>query len=559
MKRRFVALCIAAALVGSSVTGCGNSGTVGQNAGTESQSRVEAEGTDQAETGSVQTVSYDYEQELNVIDDNYRNYYQIFVYSFCDSNGDGVGDLNGITEKLDYIADLGFNGIWLTPIMPSPTYHKYDVIDYCAVDEVFGTIEDFEELVKGCHDRGINLIIDMVANHSSSQNPWFEEACAYLRELPEGAEPDVQECPYVDYYHFSKEQVSGTWYGVAGTDWYYEGSFWSEMPDLNVENEGLRKEFEKISDFWIEKGVDGFRMDAAMHYDDGDSEVNTGFLNWLYSYCKEKNPDFYMVSEVWAAEDTIASYYESMTPSMFNFDTSSVEGCLAKTAMGTSSAENFVDKMMDYQQTYAAVNPDFIDAPFLTNHDQVRIANNLQSNADNLKMAAGLLLTMNGSPFVYYGEEIGMKSGGTADENKRLPMLWSASGATEMPKPAPGADDTITSSFPGVDAQMEDPLSLLNYYKRALRIRNENPEIARGEIEKVEALCDGELAAITKTYDGSTIGIVYHTSADERTVDLTGTELEAMDIRGYLTGNGEVVTRTEKGLVMPAKSICILK
>ena len=162
---------------------------------------------------------------LQMIDDNYRTYYEVFVYSFCDSDGDGIGDLQGLISRLDYIndgddatdTDLGCNGIWLMPVNPSPTYHKYDVADYYAIDEAYGTLEDFQELLSECDRRGIKVIMDLVLNHSSSQNPWFQDACAYLKGLG-GAQPDTAECPYFDYYHFSKEQGGG-WYQVEGTDW----------------------------------------------------------------------------------------------------------------------------------------------------------------------------------------------------------------------------------------------------------------------------------------------------------------------------------------------------
>lgn len=142
------------------------------------------------------------EAKLNIMDDNYRNYYEIFVGSFYDSDGDGMGDLKGVEEKLDYISDLGCNGIWLMPIMPSPTYHKYDTTDYEAVDEAYGTADDFKELASACHEKGIRLIIDVAMNHSSSQHPWFTQACEYLAGLKAGEKPDDTVCPYVDYYHF---------------------------------------------------------------------------------------------------------------------------------------------------------------------------------------------------------------------------------------------------------------------------------------------------------------------------------------------------------------------
>ena len=504
--------------------------------------------------------SYKYKQELNIVDDNYRNYYEIFVYSFYDSDGDGIGDLNGVTQKLDYIQDMGFNGIWLMPIMPSDTYHKYDVKDYCEVDPKYGTVEDFKKLVDEAHNRGINVIIDMVINHTSSNHKWFLDACSYLRKLDKDKEPDASECPYVEYYHFSKEKLSDTYYRVGNTDWFYEGSFWSEMPDLNLSCEALVQELYEAADYWLDLGVDGFRMDAAMHFEENQPEFNEQVLNGLYGHCLEKNPDFYMVSEVWAAMATIKDYYASMTPSMFNFDAGNSEGKLIKTARGALRAAGFVDAMVRYQEEFSSVNPDYIDAPFITNHDMGRVSNVLRNDENDIKMAGGLLMTMSGSPFVYYGEEIGMASYGSKDENKRLPMIWSSDASAEgMTKGPADADKNITSAFEAVDKQLKDKSSILNYYKRALRLRNENPEIARGTIAKVESLCDGNQAAITKTYNGSTIGIVYNTSDEVMSVNISGTELSDMAIRGYLTLNNEEITLKDGVLTMPAQSICILK
>ena len=501
---------------------------------------------------------YPYEQELQIVDDNYRNYYEIFVYSFYDSDGDGIGDLNGVTQKLDYIRNMGFNGIWLMPVFQSTTYHKYDTVDYMQIDPEYGSTEDMQNLIEECHKRGIRIILDFVMNHTSSQHPWFTQACEYLEQLPQGAEPDEQECPYVGYYHFANEQKQD-YYQVKNTDWYYEGVFWSEMPDLNLENEQLRAELGQIASYWIGMGIDGFRMDAAMHFEENDTTANTEILNWFYEYCLNQNPDFYMVSEVWANEAAIADYYASGTPSMFNFDLADKEGKLIKAARGTYKAANLVQSMLKYQTDFAAENPDYIDAPFITNHDMGRVANALRNDPDDLKMAGGLLMTLSGNPFVYYGEEIGMSSAGTKDENKRLPFIWSDTDTTGMTKGPKDAEAGITSAFAGVEEQQADSDSILNYYKRALRLRNENPELARGTIEAVEALCDGHQAVITKTWEDSTIAVVYNTSDEAIEVKLTGSAIDFMAIRGYLTLHGEAITLENGVLTMPAQSICIMK
>ena len=495
--------------------------------------------------------------KLNIIDDNYRNYYEIFVGSFYDSDGDGMGDLKGVEEKLDYISDLGCNGIWLMPIMPSPTYHKYDTTDYEAVDEAYGSADDFKELASACHEKGIRLIIDVAMNHSSSQHPWFTQACEYLAGLKAGEKPDDTVCPYVDYYHFSDKQEGTTYYAVPGSSsWWYEGSFWSEMPDLNLKSPAVQKEFEEVADYWIDLGVDGFRMDAAMHYEENATNANCDILNKLYTYCKEKNPQFYMVSEVWASENVIADYYASGTPSMFNFDAGTAKGALVN-AVRKGDPVSLVNSMLKYQNDFSAKNPDYIDAPFLSNHDMARIANTLVNDPDKIKTAAGLLMTMNGSPFVYYGEEIGMNSSGTKDENKRIPMVWSKTDTTGMTKGPADMDAGIESPFPAEDEQEKDKDSILSYYKNALRLRNQNPEIARGTIEKVESLCKDSQAAITKTYQDSTIGIVYNLGEGNDTVDLKGTALENMNLEGSLTLKEETVQLKDGKLEMPACSIVV--
>ena len=500
------------------------------------------------------------EAKLNIMDDNYRNYYEIFVGSFYDSDGDGMGDLNGVAEKLDYITDLGCNGIWLMPIMPSPTYHKYDVEDYENVDSAYGTVDDFKKLADACHEKGIRLVIDLVMNHSSSKHSWFTQACEYLAGLKDGEQPDLSVCPYAGYYNFSNEKVSQTYYQVPGTtNWWYEGSFWSEMPDLNMENDAVRNEFENIADYWMDLGVDGFRMDAAMHYTENATVANSDVLNCYYTYCKKRNPDFYMVSEVWASENVIADYYGSETPSMFNFDAGTAKGKLVS-ATRKGDPNILVNAMLKYQQDFSAKNPDYIDAPFLTNHDMGRIANVLVNDPEKIKGAAGLLMTMNGSPFVYYGEEIGMNSAGTKDENKRIPMVWSKTDNTGMTDGPADMDQGIESPFEGVDVQEQDEDSILNYYKRALRLRNENPEIARGTIEKIDSLCDGSVAAIIKTYDKSTIGIVYQLGDSNSFVNIGDTQLADAELVGYLTlKSKEEVRLTQGQLEMPAKSIAIVR
>jgi glycosidase len=535
----------------------------------ETNVNVEADTVIIDETQDITVVPYKYEQELNVIDDNNRNYYEIFVYSFYDSDGDGVGDIKGIISKLDYIndgddttnTDLGFNGIWLMPIMPSTTYHKYDVTDYYNIDPQYGTLEDFKNLIEECDKRGIKLIIDFVFNHTSAKHPWFLSAVSYLEGLEEGEEPDLTENPYVGYYHFTKDYNGSSTYHRAGkSDWYYECVFWDQMPDLALESEALRGEIEQIAKFWLNLGVGGFRLDAAKEFYSGEKERNVEVLKWFKDYVKGEKEDAYIVAEVWDEAAAIATYYESGVPSMFNFPLSQHNGLITNTVrkLGTTSGKSFANTLYNLYEQYRKGNTDFIDAPFISNHDTTRISAQCVNNEEQMKMAAGVLLTMNGSPFVYYGEEIGMNSKGSKDENKRLPMQWSLSDTNGMTN-APSGAEKVEQKFPPVDEQLEKPLSLLNYYKRGVRIRNENPEIARGEISVIEELCSKEISAIKKVYNGSEIVIIYNLNSETETVNLKEAGLSGVSIRGYLTVDGSEVVLNDQVMSMPKNSIVILK
>ena len=500
----------------------------------------------------------------DAVDDNYRNYYEIFVYSFYDSDGDGIGDLKGVEEKLDYIAELGCNGIWLMPVMPSTTYHKYDVTDYKAIDPEYGSIEDYEALIKAAHDKHIRVIIDMVINHTSSKHPWFTEAVDYLSGLKPGEEPDSTVCPYVDYYHFSKDKKDNTWYQAGNTDFYYEGSFWSEMPDLNLSNEALMGELEDAAAFWIEIGTDGFRMDAPLHYEESATEFNTGILNELYEYCRGQNPDFYMVSEVWASEQTIEDYYKSETPSMFDFTFAQAEGDIVKSARGKEKAERFVTRMVENEEKRAENNPEYINAPFITNHDMPRVSNALNGKTDDMKLAAAMLLSMSGSPYIYYGEELGMSSKGTKDENKRLPMLWSVEDKKGMCRGPSDADQGIEQKCEPADMQIEDEDSLYNVYKKGFAIRNANPEIARGKTNIIHEITRDDLAIVARNWNDNTVYIIYNTSEDSAELSTeiltpdTGREHEYKLI-GTLSSDGTDGIMEQERLIVPPRSVTYIR
>lgn len=491
------------------------------------------------------------------IDDNYRNYYEIFVMSFYDSDGDGMGDIAGVTKKLDYIKAMGFNGIWLMPVMEAPSYHKYDTDDYYKIDPAYGTNEDFQVLLEEAHKRDINVIIDLVVNHSSSEHPWFKEACEYLATLEEGEEPDAGECKYVDYYHFSRTRGSG-YCLVKDTDWYYEAVFNYTQPDLNLESEAVRGELEDIIEFWVGMGVDGFRVDAAAHFDETDHDFNREVLSFIYEKGLSLNDDFYLVSEVWMDEANVAKYYSSKTPSFFNFDSADNSGKIVRTAKGVSSAQGFVNAMEKYQKDYSTMNAAYVDAVFITNHDMTRVANQLTNSINEMKMACGLMMIMQGSTFVYYGEEIGMKSRGTGDENKRIPFVWSESDLAGMTNGPEAADKDIISDFAACDEQMKDPDSILNYYRRAIAFRNGFPSIARGTMKNIYG--DDNVGMLEKNYGDETILIVFNTGKAERVCDIPA-EYADWNIAGMLTIHPwEEISYDGSGkMTLPARGIVVLK
>ena len=505
------------------------------------------------------------------IDDNFRVYYEIFVRSFADGDSDGIGDLKGAREKLDYIAELGATGVWLMPIMPSETYHKYDVKDYMAIDPEYGTIDDFKEFVEACHKKNLRVVIDMDINHTSSAHPWFIAACDYLRSLPEGTklEGDAAKADpagkYVEYYNFSDEQVNGDYYPVTGTPYYYEGVFWEEMPDLNLSCAELKEELKAVCDFWLNLNVDGFRMDAAGHYLEESDDFNIEILGEIYEYCKAKNPDFYMVSEVWESEATFSKYYNSRTPSFFNFDLAGPEGKIIKAAKGTLPAEKLVNAMIVYENDFSQGNPEYIDAPFVTNHDMGRVANALSSDEASVKFAGGLNLIMRGAPFIYYGEEIGMKSKGTKDENKRLAMQW-GDGNQYMCTNPPEADEGIEQTFGSLQSQQGNPDSIYAYYKNAIEVRRNNPAIARGNTQLIGVWEDGNVAAIKRTYGEDNSIVVINTGEycevsleSMKAVDYD-VEPDKLEIDGMMLIDNSLKAEYKNHMLkLPSKSIIVMR
>jgi alpha-amylase len=508
-------------------------------------------------------------KEVRIIEDNYKNYYEIFVRSFYDSDGNGIGDIKGVVEKLDYLKDndyktmkdLGIDGIWLMPIMPSPTYHKYDVMDYYSIDPQYGTMEDFEQLIARSKERGIKVIIDLVLNHTSAKHPWFVSAKKSLAIEPCGKEVCVhaelcrQHNKYVGFYNFSQERRSGYHSKDMPAGWYYEGVFWDQMPDLNLDNAEVLKEIETIGKFWIDKGVAGFRLDAVTSFYSGNTTKNVEFLKSFNEKMKALKEDIYIVGEAWSDANTISEYYKSGVDSFFNFPFADTTGKIPA-SVRSRNGEQFAKNLEAWQAKLKEINPKAIDAPFISNHDMGRSAGILARNLANEKMAASLYLMAPGNSFIYYGEEIGMLGSGK-DENKRLPFLWSTTEKKGITNAPPNADYTAALGA-GVMEQERDEASLLQFYKKAIRIKNENPEIQRGVLAAIDFGNDA-ICAYSLEYNNSKVYVIHNLSAEQIELKLTNKEYSKLKLKGTLTASQVSPVLKGGSLTMPSMSTTILK
>ena len=448
-------------------------------------------------------------------------YYQIFLGSFYDSDGDGIGDLQGVIEKLDYLEkDLGVSGIWLSPIHPSPTYHKYDVVDYYGIDEEFGTIEDFRELADELAEREMDLMMDFVFNHTSSEHPWFIEAKKSLlnKETPASH--------YVDYYNFSEENQAG--YTELTEGLFYESQFWSEMPDLNLDNPAVREEISDIAQFWIDEGVNAFRLDATTQFYEEQIGKNTELLAWFMETVREMDDEIYVVGEAWTGESIVLDMYKSGIDSFFNFQFSQNDGRIVK-SINQGKGHSLAESVLSYQEKINKRNPEAVDAFFLSNHDNGRSAAYFTNQLDKQKLAASIYLLMPGNSFVYYGEEIGMLGSGV-DENKRLPMEWGNGEEDFIPNRYPGADYQ-DFEIDSVEKQLVDEESLLVHYQTAIQIKNRYPELVEGDL----ALLDfGEAAIYALLHED--LLVLHNLSAESVTVEVEGKMIEELNHGGERKG-----------------------
>ncbi len=473
-------------------------------------------------------------------------FYEIFVRSFCDSNGDGIGDFNGIIRKLDYLndgepattSDLGVTGIWLMPIFPSPSYHGYDVTDYYSVNPQYGTMDDFKNLLKATHKRGIHIIMDLPLNHTSDQHPWFKSA-----------KKDVNS-PYRDWYIWSNtdpkylgpwgEQV---WYpSLTG---YYYGIFESFMPDLNYNNPAVTQEMNKIVTFWLKDvGVDGFRLDAAKHLvEEGTKQENTvsthkWYINFRPVY-KAANPDALTVGELSGDSPQILADYTSGNQLDLAFNFNLATGFISSANTGQAS---YATSLLSISNK---ILPKAQYAPFLTNHDQNRTLSQLDGNTDKAKVAASLLLTSSGVPFIYYGEEIGM-IGMKPDEDIRRPMQWSTQTNAGFSAGKPWRQPDSGYPQVNVDVETKDPASLLSHYRTLIQLRNDHPALQTGSLTLLSTSNPAVFASL-RTGEGETVLIMINLG-DQAVRDYS------LDLQGISPNVSFIPLLGMEGTKLPASS-----
>ena len=488
-------------------------------------------------------------------DDNYRVWYEIFVYSFCDSDGDGIGDLQGVRSKLPYLQELGINGIWFMPIHPSTTYHKYNVSDYYAIDPAYGTMEDFDALMADCQELGIKVILDLVVNHTGSEHQWFKTAAEYLKALPAGTQPNAEDCPYVDYYSFSQDStaIQGP-KELSGTEWWYEAMFSYDMPDLRLDNPAVRKEVEDIMAFWMGKGVAGFRLDAAKEFFTGNTTKNVEVLSWLQQAATAIDPDAYLVAEVWDTFANVTAYYESGISSIFNYPFGNSDGKITAVIRGAGNASvvsTYAAALEKADKAYLERNPDYIDAPFLSNHDVGRITGFALRDECKTKLAGAMNILMGGSVFIYYGEELGMAGSGN-DPSKRVAMYWNDSDLTQLPPDATAQEHP----FGSLESQKNDDSSVYNYYRQAIAIRKAIPAISHGRVTAEANLNKGCISAQRKTWDDQECIILMNIAPEAAQADLAG--YEDWTLAASLSADGEPITQEGTALNLPAYGVAII-
>jgi maltose alpha-D-glucosyltransferase / alpha-amylase len=493
-------------------------------------------------------------------------FYEVYVRAYRDSNGDGHGDLAGLTEKLDYIKNLGIDCIWLLPIYPSPLNDDgYDIADYYGVHPDYGTVADFKALVDAAHARGLRVIADLVLNHTSDQHPWFQEA----RKDPES--------PYRDYYVWSDsdekyqgtriiftdtEPSNWTWDEQAGQ--YFWHRFFSSQPDLNFDNPAVREEMKKIAKFWLEMGIDGFRADAVPYLIEREGTSNENlpethaYLEELRAFIDEHYPGRILLCEanMWP-EDVLPYFGDPSEPSGTEFQMGFHFPIMPRIFMALKKGD--ATDMIEILERTPPIPEECQWCTFLRNHDELtlemvteeerqwmweqyapeprmrlnlgirrRLASLLDNDRRKIEVANSILFTLTGSPIIYYGDEIGMGDNIWLDDRNgvRTPMQWTSepsAGFSEAAVEDHYAPVIDTQPYnPGtvnVQIQQDDPSSLFNTLKKMIAIRKQYKAFGWGDFRWVDAGTTA-VAAYERRYADERLLIIQNLTDDFQSVTI---------------------------------------
>ncbi len=474
---------------------------------------------------------------------------EIFVRAYKDSDGDGVGDLKGLTQQLDYLKDLGIKGIWLIPVTTNADGdHGYATTDFRGIDPAYGSLEDFDELLRQAHARGIGVVMDYVINHSARHHPMFISA---LKDGPSS--------PFYDWFVWEKDAPLG-WDIWGKYPWtrthqgHYFGTFGKHMPDFNFKNPAVLAYHQDSLRFWLNRGLDGFRLDAVPHLvensakdwnDQPESRSITGDLRKLIT----AYPQRHVVCEATANPQVYAA--ADICGSAFAFG---LEHNIVNAAKGDKKAIQFV-------ANYFTTAPQSM-ATFAANHDifaGARLWDQLRGNLAQYKLAAASYLLQPGTPYIYYGEEIGMAGikGLEGDEPLRAPMSWTAdkrgAGFTTHVKPfRPIAPNVARFN---VSAQLADPNSLLSFYKSMLALRNSLPSLASGSYDA--PVVQGRVMAYRRTLGAETSLVVINYGTKPSTLTLKNLQPSTTFSAAYPQRSKPAQTNTQGALSLrlPAQSV----
>ncbi|OLF80314.1 alpha-amlyase [Pseudoalteromonas haloplanktis] len=510
-------------------------------------------------TNNTETSPLNTEQQANPWWEN-AIFYQIWPRSFYDSDADGHGDFNGMTQKLPYLQELGVNALWLTPMFEAPSYHGYDFTEFYQVENDYGSMAEFEAFIKAADDKGMKVILDLVINHISSNHEWFQRSAN-------------NEAPYADYFIWrddmpkagtgwghawsNNDQPDAVWHWNETRQQYYYGAFGASQPDLNLRHPDVVAEMEKMAKFWLDKGVAGFRLDAVRFAMEGgadaqaDTDETIAYWQHFNQYVKSVDPEAYLVGEAWADIPVAAKYFGEGKglDQGFDFEVGyKILGLLKPDAsgeaqFGTMQSNQQVSKVdanmlkQNLQQRIDSTAPLDFFAPFLTNHDQERVAYQLAEHDDKAKLAAAMLFSSPGTPYIYYGEEIGLTQGGTGhDVYKRAPMQWNNSNQagftqaqTSWVEQAELFGDNYTQWWPeylaqqinaadrDVKTQQAQSNSLWRLYQHLIALKKQRPELGiKGSYELTQH--NNGLVEITRELNGSKSMFVLNLTANPQSV-----------------------------------------